>query len=210
MKRLKLSVKAKEIVKRLVDSKESEKAGYIAAVDPQTGEIFYGQSVAEAAKEGRKMKNDPKAVFFFVKVGYPSVHVLKSINLQGYIEQEYFPKIKGYVHNRNLHLASSTPDDIQSLDFIADTGFSGYIVLDAKVIQCIDRDYLGEDIVTLAGGVDYPVSVYLIDIRVNTLRLSEVEITEMKEEYLIGIALMRSICKKAIFAFDNDKVLFED
>jgi len=45
---------------------------------------------------------------------------------------------------------------------------------------------------------------------VNTLRLAEVEIFEMKEEYLIGIALMRSICKRAIFAFDNDEVLFED
>lgn len=50
-------------------------------MDPQTGEVFYGKSVVEAAKEGRRMKNDPKAVFFFVKVGYPSVDVLKSIAL---------------------------------------------------------------------------------------------------------------------------------
>ncbi len=77
-----------------------------------------------------------------------------------------------------------------------------------KGIQSIERDYLGEDTVTLAGGVDYPVSVYLSDIMVNSLRL-EVEITEMKGEYLIGIALMRSICKRAIFAFDRDEVLFE-
>lgn len=44
---------------------------------------------------------------------------------------------------------------------------------------------------------------------VNTLKLTEVESFEMKEEYLIGIALMRTICKRAIFAFDNDEVLFK-
>lgn len=86
MKRLKLSGQAKGIVKRLIDSKDSEKVGYIAAVDPQTGEVFYSKSVVEAAKEGRRVKNDPKATFFFVRVGYPSVHVLKGIKLQGYIE----------------------------------------------------------------------------------------------------------------------------
>jgi len=80
MERLKLSPKAKEVTARLVGSKDSERAGYIAAVDPQTGEIFYGKTVAEAAKEGRKRKNEPKAVFFFVRVGYPSVHVLKTVD----------------------------------------------------------------------------------------------------------------------------------
>ncbi|MBI4647458.1 MAG: hypothetical protein HY738_12935 [Bacteroidia bacterium] len=76
MEKLRLSDKANEIVKRLVDSKDSEKIGYIAAIDPQTGEIFLGKSIVEAAKLGRKMKNDSKAIFFFVRVGYPSVHVL--------------------------------------------------------------------------------------------------------------------------------------
>ena len=77
MEKLKLSSKAEEVVKRLVDFKDSDKVGYIAAVDPQTGETFYGKNEVEAAKEGRRAKNDPKAVFFFVRVGYPSVHVLK-------------------------------------------------------------------------------------------------------------------------------------
>ena len=209
MERLKLSAKAQEIVKRLIDSKDPEKVGNIAAVDPQTGEVFYGKSVAEATAEGRKMKNDPKAVFFFVRVGYRSVHILKTINLQGYIEQEYFPKVKGYVHSNTLHLASSTPKDVKPLEFIADTGFSGPVVLDTVVVQCIDRDYVGEDTVTLAGDVDYPVNVYLSDIVVNNLKLNEVEIIEMKGEYLIGIALMRAICKRAIFAFDTGMILFE-
>ncbi len=99
MEPLKLSDQAKEIAKKLIGSKNSDKAGYIAAVDPQTGEVFYGKSVVEAAKEGRRMKNDPKAVFFFIKVGYPLVDVLKSIALQGHIYEDYFPKVKGCVHN---------------------------------------------------------------------------------------------------------------
>ena len=41
MERLKLSSEAKEVINRLVDSKDSEKVGYIAAVDPQTGEVFF-------------------------------------------------------------------------------------------------------------------------------------------------------------------------
>jgi len=44
---------------------------------------------------------------------------------------------------------------------------------------------------------------------VNTLKFEDVEIIEMKEEYLIGMEFMRSICKRAIFSFDNNKVLFE-
>lgn len=210
MERLKLSNQAKEIVNRLIGSKDSEKVGYIAAVDPQTGEVYYGKNVVEASKEGRRIKNNPKAVFFFVRVGYPSVDVLKSINLQGYIQQDYFPKIKGYVHNKNLHFVSSPPNNTQPLEFTADTGFSGFVVLDPEIIQSIEADYLGEDIVTLAGGIDYPVSIYLSNIDVNTLKLNEVMITEMKGEYLIGIALMRSICKRAIFAFDKDEIIFED
>ena len=75
----KLSSKAQEVVRRLISFEDSDKVGYIAAVDAQTGEAFFGKTVVEAAKKGRKAKNQPKAVFFFVRVGYPSVHVLKKI-----------------------------------------------------------------------------------------------------------------------------------
>lgn len=81
MERLKLSPKAKEITSKLIHSSDSEKVGYVAAVDPQTGEVFYGKTVAEASKEGRKTKKDSKAVFFFVRVGYSSVHVLKTLEV---------------------------------------------------------------------------------------------------------------------------------
>lgn len=182
MERLKLSPKAKEVTGRLVGSTDSEKAGYIAAVDPLTGEVFYGKTITEAAREGRRSKKDSKAIFFFVRVGSPSVHVLKTVRLQGYIFQDYFPKVKGYIQNRNLNLVFSIPENLQPLELIADTGFSGSLVLDTTAIQGIDRDYLGEDTVTLAGGVIQPVSIYLSDVTVNTLRLSEVEIIEMEEE----------------------------
>jgi len=173
MERLKLSLQAREVIDKLVDSKDSEKIGYIAAVDPQTGEVFYGKTIAEAAKEGRKRKNDPKAIFFFVRVGYPSVHVLKSISLQGKILQDYFPKVKGYIQKRSLHLVSAVPENIlRPLELTADTGFSGSLVLDTDVIQDIDKDYLGQDTVTLAGGVVQPVNIYLSDVII----LSEVEI----------------------------------
>lgn len=95
MDRLKLSNQAKSMAESLIDSKNSEKTGYIAAIEPDIGEVFYGRSGVAAAKEGRRMKNNPNAVFYFVRVGYPSVHVLKSIVLQGQITNEYFATIKG-------------------------------------------------------------------------------------------------------------------
>lgn len=209
MERIKLSPKAQEVTARLVSSKNSERTGYIAAVDPETGEIFYGRTVAEAAKEGRKRKNDPKAVFFFVRVGYPSVHVLKTVRLQGSIYQDVFPKANGYIRNGSLKLAYTDPNNEPPLEFIVDTGFSGSLVLDASAIQKIESDYIGEDEITLAGGVKQPVNIYLSTVAVDSLRLTEVEIIEMQDEYLIGMVLMRAMCKKAIFAFENNEILFE-
>jgi hypothetical protein len=63
MSRLKLSQQAKDIVRELVQCKDSNRKGYIAIVDPDTGEVYYGKNVREAAKEGRRAKNNPKAVF---------------------------------------------------------------------------------------------------------------------------------------------------
>lgn len=113
MEKLKLSLKAENVVKKLSKYKNSDKKGFIAAVDPKTGETYYGKSVVEAAKIGRITKNQPKAVFYFVRIGYPSVHILKNINLQGYFTHDNFPTVSGYIHNRNLHLISTTPSDMQ-------------------------------------------------------------------------------------------------
>jgi len=157
---LKLSSQAEKIIKKLTSDMGSEKVGYIAAVDPQTGEVFYGKTVVEAAKEGRRTKNNPKAIFFFVRVGHPSVDVLKTISLQGSICKDHFPKVKGYVYERKLHLTSLPPNKLNSLALIADTGFSGSIVLDTSIIQNIDSDYLGEEKIGLAGGITQSVSIY--------------------------------------------------
>jgi hypothetical protein len=54
------------------------------------------------------------------------------------------------------------------------------LVLDAIAIQNIESDYVDEDEVILAGGVKHPVSIYLCDVAVDTLRLTEVEIMEMQ------------------------------
>ena len=66
MKKINLSEKANEVIKKLIGSVDTDKLGYIAAIEPQTAEVFYGKSIVEAAKLGRKMKNDIKAIFFFV------------------------------------------------------------------------------------------------------------------------------------------------
>ncbi len=147
--------------------------------------------------------------YFFVRVGYPSVHVLKTVRLQGYIHQDYFPQVKGYIRNGSLNLAYSDPENGQPLEFIVDTGFSGSLVLDARAIQSIEKDYVGGDEITLAGGVKQPVGIYLSDVAVDTLQLTEVEIIEMKDEYLIGMALMRVMCRRVVFAFDNNEILSE-
>jgi len=210
MQQLKISPKAKKIIDRLIKTKKSKMVGYIAAIDPQTGDHFFGKTITEAAKNGRRVKKNPKAVFFFVRIGSPSVHVLKTVKLQGKILNDYFPTVQGYVQNKNLHLISSIPKDKKHLEFIADTGFSGNIVIDTNIISRIDTDYLGEDMVTLAGGLVCPVSVYLSDIIVNTFKLKDVEITEMKNEYLLGVSFMKSICKYAIFDFNKEEVLFKE
>ncbi len=53
------------------------------------------------------------------------------------------------------------------------------------------------------------MSVYVSNVILNSLNLSEVEILEMSDEYLIDITFMKYICKKAIFDFYDNKVLFE-
>jgi predicted aspartyl protease len=87
------------------------------------------------------------------------------VRLQGYIHQDYFPQVKGYISNGSLNLAYSDPENEQPLEFIVDTGFSGSLVLDAKAIQSIAKDYVGGDEVTLAGGVKQSVSIYLCDVQ---------------------------------------------
>jgi len=105
MEKLNLTEKAKQSVKKLTSSKDKSQIGCIAAINPMTGDFFYGKSIKDAAKTGRKLQKDPSAVFFFVRVGFPSVHMLKHVRLQGNIEQNCFPKVislwKNYILLQN-------------------------------------------------------------------------------------------------------------
>ena len=47
--------------------------GQIVAIEVESGDYFIGQSVAEAARKARK--KHPEKVFYFVRVGFPAVHV---------------------------------------------------------------------------------------------------------------------------------------
>ena len=61
MNRLRLSKQAEAIVESLIHSKDPKRAGSIAAVDPETGETYFGETEVQAAKKGRRIKNDPKS-----------------------------------------------------------------------------------------------------------------------------------------------------
>ncbi|HHT9125363.1 MAG TPA: hypothetical protein ACFYD6_06025 [Candidatus Brocadiia bacterium] len=47
----------------------------IAAIEPETGDWFLGKNVLEALEKGRKKY--PQGSFYFVRIGYPSAHILK-------------------------------------------------------------------------------------------------------------------------------------
>lgn len=54
-----------------VQSLAGEYEGKIAAIEPESGEFFIGETVMEAAKEGRR--KFPHATFYFVRIGYEAV-----------------------------------------------------------------------------------------------------------------------------------------
>jgi hypothetical protein len=46
--------------------------GQVAAIEPESEEIFLGNDVVEATLKG--WKKYPGRVFYFVRIGYPAVH----------------------------------------------------------------------------------------------------------------------------------------
>lgn len=54
---------------------ESRCKGKIVAVEPESGDIFIGNSVLEAAAEAKKVY--PDRFFHFVRIGYKAVHMMK-------------------------------------------------------------------------------------------------------------------------------------
>jgi len=45
--------------------------GKIAAIEPESGEYFLGKTALEAFHKARKKY--PKAMFYFIRIGYPAV-----------------------------------------------------------------------------------------------------------------------------------------
>ena len=52
-------------------SQLSNKKGWIAAVESETGKYILGKSLREAINKARK--NFPDKVFYFIRIGYPYV-----------------------------------------------------------------------------------------------------------------------------------------
>ena len=47
--------------------------GQIVAIEVESGDYFVGKSVIEAARKAKE--KHPEKVFYFVKIGFPAVHV---------------------------------------------------------------------------------------------------------------------------------------
>jgi len=47
--------------------------GQIVAIEVESGDYFIGKSVTEAARKAKE--KHPEKVFYFVKIGFPAVHV---------------------------------------------------------------------------------------------------------------------------------------
>lgn len=54
---------------------EAKERGKVVAIEVESGEVFIGRTVLEAAMKARK--KFPDRLFYFIRVGYPAVHSLK-------------------------------------------------------------------------------------------------------------------------------------
>lgn len=89
-----LSQTAQEAVKRLRCEKNSPQQGRIALVDPETGAVYIGRTGPEAVRAARAAKRAPKATFYAVRIGSEVVHVLKSVQLLGRVENGVTPVLE--------------------------------------------------------------------------------------------------------------------
>ena len=80
---LNLSKKAKNIAEKLKQAVDSPDKGNIAAIHPDNGDVFYGEDEIEALEKG--WEKYPDTIFYTIRIGYPSVAVLKRVGLQGEI-----------------------------------------------------------------------------------------------------------------------------
>ncbi len=62
----------------LKDRLEKEYRGKIIAIDVDSGDYFFGETVSEAVSEGRQKY--PGKVFYAVRIGYKAVHFHRRLN----------------------------------------------------------------------------------------------------------------------------------
>jgi hypothetical protein len=67
--------KGKRVYKRLRPILEPKHKGEIMAIEPDSGDYFLGITVGEAGEKARKKY--PDRIFYFVRIGYRAVHVLR-------------------------------------------------------------------------------------------------------------------------------------
>lgn len=63
--------KGKNIYKEIKDKLEKEAKGKFIAIEVDSGKYFIGKDQMEAFKKARK--EFPKKIFYFVRIGFPSV-----------------------------------------------------------------------------------------------------------------------------------------
>jgi hypothetical protein len=74
-----LAKKGKEYYEQhLKDRLEKEYRGKIIAIDIDSGDYFFGETVSEAVSEGRQKY--PGKVFYAVRIGYKAVHFHRRLN----------------------------------------------------------------------------------------------------------------------------------
>ena len=99
MERLKLSPKAQEVTARLVGSKNSERAGYIAAVDPETGEIFLRQNGGRSCQGRTERKKRSEGGILFCSSGLPLCPCPENREVAGLYLSGLFSKSK-WLHSQ--------------------------------------------------------------------------------------------------------------
>ena len=68
-----LAERGQEIYERIKHELEPTHRGKVVAIEVESGDYFLGESVVAAAKKARA--KHPDKHFYFVRVGFPSVHI---------------------------------------------------------------------------------------------------------------------------------------
>lgn len=203
-----LSQKASEVARVLTVAGNGAPMGKIAAIDPDSGEYYVGDTVAEAVRSGRVRKSDPKAIFFVVRVGSPTRHALRAILVGGKIDRGG-PYLPAAIRRGALIL-----DSEGSHVLLADTGFSGALALDSRILADLGSDLVAEEDITLAGNTKARTRLHLIRFGIRRGATddvsTDVEAYELDGEKLLGMEAMAQVAPKLAVDFLDGTVVLTD